>query len=135
MATHLGSEGSVAIGANTVAEVVSWSLNATLNMVEDTALGDSWKTHMPGTREWSGSLTCHWDETDTNGQTAIRSALTGASSVTLNLYPEGSSNPDTYYTGTAYVTSFSVEVGGNDEVIGATFEFMGSGTLSESTVA
>lgn len=134
MATHVGSEGVVKLGANTVAEVTNFSLSITLNMAEDTALGDSWKTHVGATREWSGTVTCHWDETDTNGQIALFTGVTGGTSVTLVLYPEGATAGDYYYTGTAFPTSMQVEVTGNDEITGATFEFMGSGALTATTV-
>lgn len=130
MATHKGSEGTVKVGANAIAELLSWSVEETAETIEDTSLGDTAKTFMAGTTSWSGSAECMWDETDTNGQ----GALTIGASVTLNLYPEGDTTGDTYYTGTALVTSISRSVGGNDETIKASFSFQGTGALTESTV-
>lgn len=130
MATHKGSEGTVKVGANTIAELLSWSYEETAETVEDTALGDTAKTFLSGTTSWSGSAECHFDETDANGQ----EALTAGASVTLNLYPEGATTGDQYYTGTALVTSVSVSVGGNDETVKRSFSFQGTGALTESTV-
>lgn len=131
MATHLGIEGQVKIGANTVAEVVNFSVESTANTADDSAIGDAWATHLVGMKSWSGSITCHWDETDTNGQ----EAMTVGASVTLNLYPEGSTTGDKYMTGTATITSVGVNVSGNDAVIQRTFGFTGNGALTISTAA
>lgn len=130
MATHKGSEGTVKVGANTVAEIRSWSIEETAETIEDTALGDAAKTFLAGTTAWSGSLDCMWDETDSTGQ----GALTAGASVTLNLYPEGAATGDAYFTGTALVTGITNAVGGNDEVITASFSFQGTGALSRTTV-
>ena len=130
MTTHLGSEGTVKVGANAVAEVKTWRVDEQAAAVEDTALGDAAKTFKPGLTEWSGELTCHWDPSDTTGQ----GALTVGASVTLNLYGEGETGGDHYLTGTAIVTGAPVNMGGNDEVIEQSFSFQGTGALTRTTV-
>ena len=132
MATHVGKDGVVKIGANTVAEVNGWELTSTAEPVEDSELSDEWKTFKSGSdivKEWSASINCWWDETDTNGQVAM---ISGAS-VTLNLYPEGATAADTYQTGTAIINEIgiSVEKGG---IITRTFSAQGSGALTITTV-
>lgn len=129
MATHHGNEGTVKIGANTVAEIVSWSYSDTTETADDTAMGDAAKTHIAGQYSWEGEVACHWDETDTNGQ----QALTQGASVTLNLYPEGAGAGDTYYTGTATVISRSF-TGTMNGIVSATFRFQGNGAVSKTTV-
>ena len=132
MATHWGNEGQVKLGANTVAEVMEFEFTETVQPIDDTAMGDAYKTHIGGSgiKEWSGSMTCHWDETDTNGQ----QAMTVGASVTLNLYPEGSTSGDTYWSGTASITERSQTTKMDGETIRATFTFMGNGTLTRGTV-
>lgn len=130
MANHLaGAEGVIKVGSNTVAEVRGWSIEQQADVVEDTVLGDTWKTNKASLKSWSGSLSGWWDETDATGQTAL---AVGAE-VTLNLYPEGATTGDAYFTGTAIVTSKSNkgEVGG---MIEFEINFVGNGALSESTV-
>ena len=61
-------------------------------------------------------------------------ALRAGSSVTLNLYPEGTTTGDTYYTGTATITEMGVAVNDGD-TINRTFSFKGNGPLSESAVS
>lgn len=132
MGTHWGNEGVVKVGSVTVAEVSEFEFSEKASPIEDSALGDTWKTHIPGSglKEWSGSLTCHWDETDTTGQGALRAGA----SVTLNLYPEGSTTGDTYYSGLASITEMGVAVK-NGTTISRSFSFQGNGVLNESVVA
>ena len=133
MATHTGVEGVVKIGSNAVGEVVSFSMSIESELIDQTKLGDTFRSFKAGTRQWSGEITCHWDEGDTNGQQAIQAAILAGSSVTLNLYPEGASTGDAYYTGTAYLKSMSIDVADNDSNVMAKYSFQGSGAVSQST--
>jgi hypothetical protein len=132
MATHWGYEGLVRVGASTVAEVTEFEFTQSVAIVEDTSMGDPWKTHIAGSgiKEWSGSLTCHWDETDTNGQ----EALSLGASVTLNLYPEGNQSGDKFWTGLASITEVTVTTKMDGETIKRSFNFQGNGALTLSTV-
>lgn len=132
MATHWGNEGVVKIGANTIAEVTAFKIEESVTPVDDTSMGDAAKTHIAGSgiKEWSATIDCHWDETDTNGQ----SALTVGSSVTLNLYPEGASSGDAYFTGTASVVKRGLDVQMDGKTIARNIELLGNGALTASTV-
>ena len=48
MATHTGSSGLIKVGTNTVAEVRSFTLDTTAELLEDTALTDTSKTFQVG---------------------------------------------------------------------------------------
>jgi hypothetical protein len=132
MGTHWGNEGLVRVGNNTVAEVTEFEFTQSVTPVDDTSIGDAWKTHIAGSgiKEWSGSLTCHWDEGDTNGQEAL---VVGAS-VTLNLHPEGNTSGDKYWSGTASITEVTITTPMDGSTIRRSFNFMGSGPLTLSTV-
>lgn len=130
MATHTGSEGTVKIGANAIAEIRSYSIEETGDTIEDTTMGDSARTYKAGLKDFSGSVDVYWDETDTSGQ----GACTVGSSITINVYPEGSTSADVYYTGTALVTGFSV-TGSFDGMVEASISFQGTGGLSKATVS
>lgn len=130
MGNHLaGTEGVVKVGANTVAECRGWSIEQQADVVEDTVLGDTWKTNKASLKSWNGSLTCWWDETDTNGQTAL---AIGAE-VTLNVYPEGATSGDSYYSGSAIVTN-KTNKGETGGMVEAEITFVGNGALLEPTV-
>jgi len=129
MAVHKGSEGLVKIGANTVAEVKSYSIEESGDTVETTSLGDTARTYLPSLTTFSGTIECHWDETDTTGQ----GALTIGAQVTLNLYPEGDDSGDSYYSGDVIVTGVSRSAA-MDDIVAATYSFQGNGALTLTTV-
>lgn len=130
MATHKGSEGTVKVGANAVAEIRSFSINEVGDTLEDTSMGDAARTYLPSLTSFNGSLDVFWDETDTNGQ----GALTVGSSITINFYPEGADSGDSYYTGSAIVTGLTIN-SSFDGMVEASITLQGSGALSNSTVA
>ena len=129
MATTHGNDGLVFIGANAVAEVTAFTYTETdTSIVEDTAMGDTAVTRQTGNViDGSGSVTCHWDETDTNGQ----EAMTPGSTVTLNLYPEGNASTDVYYGGDVIIESAEVGVD-MGSINSRTFNFVGP--LTRQTV-
>ena len=129
MATHTGSSGLVKVGTNTIAEVRSFTLDTTAEILEDTTLTDTSKTFRVGKKGATVSVECFWDETDTNGQIAIAEG----SQVVLNLYPEGADSADYYYSGTYLVTANSVSVP-TDGMIEATFSATLTGALTRGTV-
>jgi len=129
MATHTGSAGTVKVGANAVAELKSWTLDQSQDTVETTKLGDTVKTYSVTQSSSSGTMDCHWDETDTNGQVACSIGAT----VTLNLYPEGATSGDTYYTGSAIITSVGVSQT-HDGIVERSLGFQVSGAVTIGTV-
>ena len=129
MATHKGSEGTIKVGSNAVAEIRSYSLEESSDTLEDTAMGDSARTYKPSLTSFSGSLDVFWDETDTSGQ----GALSIGSEVTLNVYPEGDASGDTYYTGSAIVTGVSRSAS-FDGLVEASISVQGNGALTSTTV-
>ena len=130
MSSHKGSEGIVKVGSNAVAEIRSYSIEESADTLEDTSMGDSAKTYKASLTSFSGSLDVFWDETDTSGQ----GALSIGAEVTLNVYPEGDSAGDTYYTGSAIVTGVS-RTASYDGLVEASISVQGNGALTESTVA
>jgi predicted secreted protein len=129
MATHKGSEGTVKVGSNAVAEIRSYSIEESADTLEDTSMGDSARSYKPSLTSFSGSLDVFWDETDTSGQ----GALSIGSEVTLNVYPEGDTAGDTYYSGSAIVTGVS-RTASFDGLVEASISVQGNGALTESTV-
>lgn len=129
MATHKGSEGTVKVGSNAVAEIRSYSIEESADTLEDTSMGDSARSYKPSLTSFSGSLDVFWDETDVDGQ----GALSIGSEVTLNVYPEGDTTGDTYYTGSAIVTGVSRSAS-FDGLVEASISVQGNGALTPTTV-
>lgn len=130
MATATGKDGAVYNGSNAVAEIRDWSLETTSEVVNDTVMGDTWMTNKATQKSWTSSFNAFWDDSDTNGQ----QALTEGSEVTLNLYPEGNTSGNTYWSGTAIITSVS-KTASFDGLVEASFSATGNGALTESTVS
>jgi hypothetical protein len=128
MATHHGKEGVVKIGSNSAAEIVDFNLDENAAVVDDSAKGDDWDSHLVGRNSWSGSATAHWDPSDTNGQ----EALTVGASVSLVLYPSGATTGDRKASGTATVTRVGVS-SPLEGVVQRTFDFQGNGALAWAT--
>ena len=128
MATHLGKEGTVQVGSNAIAEIRGFSIDETIDTVEDTSMGDSSKTYLASIKDFSGTVDVLYDETDTNGQTA----LSLGSSVTLNFAPEGTSSGDVKLTGTAIVTGKSI-TSSFDGLVESTITVQGTGRLTTTT--
>ena len=94
MSIHKGSEGLVRVGAtNTVAEVRSYSLEESADVVEKTAMGDSARSYLSTLTQFTASVDVFFDETDT-----AQTALSIGSTVTLEVYPEGASTFNTGLT-------------------------------------
>lgn len=130
MATHKGSEGTVKVGANAIAEIRSFSISETGDTVEDTTMGDTARTYKPSLTTWSGTVEVFWDETDTQGQVA----LTVGAVATVNAYPEGSGSGADYLTGSAIVTGRTIN-SSFDGMVEASITLQGNGALTQDQVA
>ena len=128
MATHAGSEGVVFSGSNQILEVRSYTISETGETIEDTSMGDAARTYIASLKTFTGSLDVFWDETDTG-----QGDLDIGSTITLNLYPEGNTSGDTYYTGSAIVTEKSITAS-FDGLVEMSVSVQGTGALSETTV-
>jgi hypothetical protein len=129
MATHTGSEGTVKVGSNAIAEIRSYSLEETADTLEDTSMGDGARTYKPSLKTFTGTVDVFWDETDTTGQ----GALTNGAEITLAVYPEGDASGDTYYSGSAIVTGVS-RTASFDGMVEASISVQGTGDLTATTV-
>ena len=127
MATKLGREGLIKLSSTTIGELRNYALTHSSDVVEDSVLGDTYRTRLASMKTFSVSGDLYWDEGDA-GQLLI----TIGSSVTLNLYPEGASTGDVYYSGAAIVTQFNVSAS-FDGVIEGQISFEGNGPLSTLT--
>ena len=127
MATKLGRDGLIKISSTTIGELRNYALTHSSDVVEDSVLGDTYRTRLASMKTFSVSGDLYWDETNA-GQLLI----TIGSSVTLNLYPEGADTGDVYYSGAAIVTQFNVSAS-FDGVIEGQISFEGNGVLSTLT--
>lgn len=127
MAIHKGSEGTVHVGTDAVAEIRSYSVEETADTLETTSMGDAARTHLASLTSFSGSLDVYWDEVDT-----AQIALTVGTSVTIKFYPEGTASSAKYYSGTAIVTGVTRSAS-FDGLVEASISVQGTGVLTLAT--
>jgi hypothetical protein len=132
MATHTGSEGTVKVGSNAIAEIRSFSIEETADTLEDTSMGDTARTYKSSLTTFTGSVDVFWDDS-INGATG-QGELTIGAEVTLNLYPEGETNGDIYYSGLAIVTGRSIS-SSFDGLVEASITVQGTGALTQAAVS
>lgn len=130
MATHTGNEGVIKLNTDTIAEVVSFTLNTHAELAEDTCKGDDWRTYKPTFKSWDGALTCHFSEEDTTGQNLLTEGATAA----VDLYPGGESSGNFHYSGTAIVGEVTIE-SPEDGIVSFAITFTGNGALTRASVA
>ena len=130
MATFTGSDGVILVGTDQIAEVRSYSIDETMDTLEDTAMGDTSRTYKTSLKSFSGSADVFFDDSDTAGQ----GALTVGSEVTLNVQFEGNTTGDHKMSGTVLITGRTISAS-FDGMVEASISFQGTGALTESTVS
>ena len=58
MGIHKGSEGTVHVGTDAVAEIRSYSVEETADTLETTSMGDAARTHLASLTSFSGRFRC-----------------------------------------------------------------------------
>ena len=81
MATQVGTSGVVKSGANAIGEITAFTLNQTMDTVEDTALTDSMKSYKVLRGDATATVECHFDNDDT-----AQELLVVGNTATLELY-------------------------------------------------
>lgn len=128
MAAHAGRTGVVYLAIESATGVATnciklnaWTLNRNTDKFEVTSFGDSNKTYVQGLPDVQGTISGHWDDTETKPFAGAASS-TG---VKLYLYPD-STAPTKYAYGTAWMdASIETPVGGA-VTISASFAAAGS---------
>ena len=126
MAVITGKDGSVSVDSTNVSLITSWSVTIEADTLEFTNFDSAgWKENKGSLKSWTGSIEGFAD-------TAQSATIAVGSTVTLVL-TEGGSGSATY-TGDAVVTSKNVE-SATAELVSVSFDFTGTGTLTEGSVA
>lgn len=129
MATFKGNDGVVIIGSDTMAEVISFTIDQTAEVIEDTSMGNNSKSYKASFTDATATIETYFDDTD-----AAQLACTAGSSVTVNLQMEGNTTGDHRLTGSGIVTGRSIGVA-HDGIVSATYSVQVSGGLTETTVS
>jgi len=133
MATYAGQAGALhfntAVGQSTgtnVTEVTSWSISSEANVLETSAMGDTFRTFSTGLKTWEGSADIIWTDSADSGSvdTLFQVGDTG----TIFCYPLAS-DTDMVIKGDVVVTSIEYTQDLED-VMRASVSLQGTGTLT-----
>jgi hypothetical protein len=129
MATYKGNGGTIKIGTDAVANLRSWSIEASAATSETTTMGSLVATHLPTITSWTGSCDAFWDPLDTTGQVA----LAPGNVVTIIFTPvDTAAATDVAYSGSVIVTGHS-KTASHDGNVEASLSFQGTGPLTTGT--
>lgn len=136
MAAVIGKNGSVKVSKGTsgtssietIAYVDSFSLNPSVETIDITAYGSTWRSRISGLRDWSGSFNLTLDRTD-SGQLLILTKIEGSDSGGSDLAMRFYTTSVAYWGGTVIPTGFTVNSNVADKVT-LSVNFQGNGALS-----
>lgn len=135
-----GRDGRLLLGSDTLVKVTNWTLQADLETLESTTLGDNQRNYVPGVQGFSGSasLLYYIDADNTNdASTLLRKivrtgSVTTSDTVSLTLRLAGDSGNNDV-TMTAYITSVSIGAAVG-EIVTAQINFQATGALTTATL-
>jgi hypothetical protein len=128
MATFSGSEGVVKVGNVIIGEIRSYSIEQSMDTLEDTSMGDTNRTYKPSLKTFTGSCDVLFDDTDSGQQ-----AMTVGAEVTMSFQMEGNTAGDHKLSGLVLITGRSITAS-YDGLVEASLSFQGTGALTEGTV-
>jgi len=129
MATYTGENGTVKIGTDSagetaIAEVRSWTVEHSKDVIDDTVMGDAARTYKPGLHQFTGSMEVVYDDGHTAASDAFRQDNDG--DLYIEFYPSTSAGEK--FTGKVIVTSVSRSAS-YDDLVTASVNFQGTGAL------
>src|SRR5690606_7053505 len=129
MSTYKGNNGVVSAGGVAIAELKSWTFEENAEQIDDTAMGDTYKTSKSGMPSATGTSECHYDPSD-----ATQEALVPGTEVSLVLYPDSTAQGKPRISLTAQITG-RTRSGAIDQIMPRTFNFsLSTGTVTFDTV-
>lgn len=133
MAKEIGNVVLLKIGANAVGATRSLSISGSNALIDVTTKEDPWKRYKSGRKSWNVSLGGVRDVADTNGQTALLSAIQAGTGLSIVVGKSTPASGDHTLGGSVNVESFSED---NSEGSETTYEvsLRGNGALTLTTI-
>lgn len=139
---YTGRDGQLLLAGSALAKVTNWSLQAQVELLETTSLGDNLRSFTPGVQSFTGSAGLIYykaDNSNIDASSLLRKlvktgtdGVSAADTVTLTLrLADGSDLNDV--TVTAYITSVSIGAGVG-EIVTANIDFQATGALTTASI-
>lgn len=134
-----GKQGKVTFAGGAVSNVLSWTANATADVVESSVMSfvavsaaTHWKEYLTGFLDWTATIECDLDSDGLDPDLNTDFAL-DTNGIEVILYAGTNALSARKYTGNGMVTSISPSAD-KDGVIKVTYSVQGSGALVEAAV-
>jgi predicted secreted protein len=133
MAAISGRNGAVKWKTKTLVSIDHWDCSVSADMLDVTAFstaGVQWRSFVPGLSGWSGSLSGHYNISDTSGQKIMQASMLAATTGTIILYLSDTGGEN--LSGSVYMTNetATVDIADTEKVV---FSFQGNGALAFAT--
>lgn len=126
-----GHEGAIYSSTKQIGGLNTFSLNINNAVLDVTSFGNSWKEHIDGVKDFSGSASGYLDYSDTVQKEIVDKILSSSES-TLTI--DFKVTKDLTLTGSVKISSLSTTVAVSDKV-GISFNFVGNGALNVKQVS
>lgn len=126
-----GHEGAIYSSTKQIGGLNTFSLNINNAVLDVTSFGNSWKEHIDGVKDFSGSASGYLDYKDTVQKEIVDKILSSSES-TLTI--DFKVTNDLTLTGSVKISSLSTTVAVSDKV-GISFNFVGNGALNIKQVS
>lgn len=126
-----GHEGAIYSSTKQIGGLNTFSLNINNAVLDVTSFGNSWKEHIDGVKDFSGSASGYLDYSDTVQKEIVDKILSSSES-TLTI--EFKVTKDLTLTGLVKISSLSATIAVSDKV-GVSFNFVGNGALNVKQVS
>lgn len=126
-----GHEGAIYSSTKQIGGLNTFSLNINNAVLDVTSFGNSWKEHIDGVKDFSGSASGYLDYSDTVQKEIVDKILSSSES-TLTI--DFKVTKDLTLTGSVKISSLSATISVSDKV-GVSFNFVGNGALNVKQVS
>lgn len=136
---YTGKDGILQVGGTDQIKVTAWSLQADMDMLECTTLGDDDRNYIPGLRNFSGSATLLYYQDDANRNDAaalikqiIATGTPSTTPISLKLrLRDGANYKDIGFDAFVGSINYAANVG---EIVNAQISFRGTGAITSITI-
>jgi len=92
MATMSGRYAKVTLAGNTIVGMGTWTIPITLDEIDATSFGSTWKKTDVGMSGWTATFNGYYDVSDTTGQGALKTAAIAGTPITnIRFYVDSTS--------------------------------------------
>jgi len=147
MSVYTGQFGVLKVGGTSVAELRSFSISTSTEVIENTTMGDNSRNYFAGLKSFEGTADIFYDnnQLEASDPTEIPAFLGGTNQgaatppartdhVTFEAYPNGTTSGEPKINGSIIITGYNI-TSSLDGMVEASISFTGTGDLTMNASA